>query len=90
MKEIEEKKATDKAAEPEIPEAQEVPEETISTQKTVRYVDTRSNAVDLDVQLAKEKAEELAPEIKDTEMNKQRIKKNKKADVMVMMKHSLK
>ena len=77
MKEIEEKKATDKAAEPEIPEVQEVPEEAISTQKTVRYVDTRSNAVDLDVQLAKEKAEELAPEIKDTEMNKQRIKKNK-------------
>ena len=52
-------------------------EEVISTQKTVRYVDTRTNAVDLDMQLAKEKAEELAPEIKDTETNKQRVKKNK-------------
>ena len=49
----------------------------ITPQKNRRYVDTRTNAVDLDVQLAKEKAEELAPEIKDTETNKQRIKKNK-------------
>ena len=77
QKEVEEKKAAQKAAEPEIPEVEESPEETISTQKTVRYVDTRTNAVDLDVQLAKEKAEELAPEIKDTETNKQRIKKSK-------------
>ncbi len=57
--------------------AEEKEEEPIKTQKTVRYVDTRSNAVDLDMQLAKEKAEELAPEIKDTETNKQRLKKNK-------------
>ena len=49
----------------------------ISTKKSVRYVDTRTNAVDLDMQLAKEKAEQLAPEIKDTETNKQRLKKNK-------------
>ena len=78
QKKVEEKKAAEKAAEPEIPEAEEAVEETtISTQKNVRYVDTRTNAVDLDVQLAKEKAEELAPEIKDTETNKQRIKKSK-------------
>ena len=55
----------------------EEPIEIITTQKKVRYVDTRTNAVDLDVQIAKEKAEELAPEIKDTDTNKQRIKKNK-------------
>ena len=55
----------------------EEPIEIITTQKKVRYVDTRINAVDLDVQIAKEKAEELAPEIKDTDTNKQRIKKNK-------------
>ncbi len=73
----------EKEAEAEkAPKVTEIPvEETISedipTQKTVRYVDTRSNAVDLDMQLAKEKAEELAPEIKDTETNKQRLKKNK-------------
>ena len=58
---------------------EEAPEETVITpHKNVRYVDTRTNAVDLDVQLAKEKAEMLAPEIKDTETNKQRIKKNNK------------
>ncbi len=51
--------------------------EEIVPHKTVRYVDTKTNTVDLDVQLAKEKAEELAPEIKDTDTNKQRIKKNK-------------
>ncbi len=61
---------------PEVP-AEEPAEEKIPTTKTVRYVDTRTNAVDLDMQLAKEKAEELAPEIKDTETNKQRVKKNK-------------
>ena len=60
---------------PEITE-EEITQE-ITPQKNRRYVDTRTNAVDLDVQLAKEKAEELAPEIKDTETNKQRIKKNK-------------
>ncbi len=52
--------------------------EEFTPHKNVRYVDTRTNAVDLDVQLAKEKAEMLAPEIKDTETNKQRIKKNNK------------
>ncbi len=46
--------------------------------KAVRYVDTKTNTVDLDVQIAKEKAEELAPEIKDTDTIKQRIKKNNK------------
>ena len=60
---------------PEITD-EEITQE-ITPQKNRRYVDTRTNAVDLDVQLAKEKAEELAPEIKDTETNKQRIKKNK-------------
>ena len=74
MQKIEEEKA-------KAPKVEEIPaeekEEEIPTQKTVRYVDTRSNAVDLDMQLAKEKAEELAPEIKDTEISKQRLKKNK-------------
>ena len=70
-----------KAKKEETPAAEEAPAEEnaeeISTKKTVRYVDTRTNAVDLDMQLAKEKAEELAPEIKDTETSKQRVKKNK-------------
>ncbi|MBE7055753.1 MAG: GTP-binding protein, partial [Ruminococcaceae bacterium] len=73
---VNEEKAAEKPVE-EAPAAQEEIDEVITTQKNVRYVDTRTNAVDLDVQLAKEKAEELAPEIKDTETNKQRIKKNK-------------
>ena len=77
-KALEEKKANKEAElKEEAPLDEEAPEEVISTQKTVRYVDTRTNAVDLDMQLAKEKAEELAPEIKDTETNKQRVKKNK-------------
>ena len=73
----EEKKAKKEAAVKDTPFEEEAPDEVISTKKTVRYVDTRTNAVDLDMQLAKEKAEELAPEIKDTETNKQRVKKNK-------------
>ena len=81
QKEEEKKKEAQKAAPAEKEAAKEeelLPEEQIiSTQKNVRYVDTRTNAVDLDMQLAKEKAEELAPEIKDTETNKQRVKKNK-------------
>jgi len=76
---VEEEKAAKKKEEaPDIDTPQEdTPAEEISTKKTVRYVDTRTNAVDLDMQLAKEKAEELAPEIKDTETTKQRVKKNK-------------
>ena len=67
-----------KKEEPQTAEIVDEPiDEVITPTKNVRYVDTRTNAVDLDVQLAKEKAEELAPEIKDTETNKQRIKKNK-------------
>ena len=69
-------KEKEKATSPEV-STEDAPEEEISTKKTVRYVDTRTNAVDLDMQLAKEKAEQLAPEIKDTETNKQRVKKNK-------------
>ncbi|MBE7033907.1 MAG: translation initiation factor IF-2 [Ruminococcaceae bacterium] len=74
--------AEKKAKKEEAPAVEEAPAEEpaeveISTKKTVRYVDTRTNAVDLDMQLAKEKAEELAPEMKDTETNKQRVKKNK-------------
>ena len=69
-------KEKEKAPSPEV-STEDAPEEEISTKKTVRYVDTRTNAVDLDMQLAKEKAEQLAPEIKDTETNKQRVKKNK-------------
>ncbi len=76
-------KAEEKKKEEELKKAQEAPEEIDEKEeefvphKTVRYVDTKTNTVDLDVQLAKEKAEELAPEIKDTETNKQRIKKGK-------------
>jgi len=70
--------AEKKKEEPQTAEIIDEPiDEVITPTKNVRYVDTRTNAVDLDVQLAKEKAEELAPEIKDTETNKQRIKKNK-------------
>ncbi len=69
-------KEKEKASSPEV-SAEDTTEEEISTKKTVRYVDTRTNAVDLDMQLAKEKAEELAPEMKDAEMGKQRVKKNK-------------
>ncbi|MEE0866844.1 MAG: translation initiation factor IF-2 [Clostridia bacterium] len=73
------KKMEEEQAKKEAQAPKEVAEETVITpHKNVRYVDTRSNAVDLDVQLAKEKAEMLAPEIKDTETNKQRIKKNNK------------
>ena len=77
---VEEQKKEEKAKKAkEEPIAEELTEEdtVISTKKTVRYVDTRTNAVDLDMQLAKEKAEQLAPEMKDTETNKQRLKKNK-------------
>ena len=75
---VEEKKKAEKAAASvEEISPEESVDEVISTQKNVRYVDTRTNAVDLDMQLAKEKAEQLAPEIKDTETNKQRVKKNK-------------
>ncbi len=84
---IEEYVASQKEKIKEEEEKQQVKEETVDEiikdneeivpHKTVRYVDTKTNTVDLDVQLAKEKAEELAPEIKDTDTNKQRIKKNK-------------
>ncbi|MBQ8391964.1 MAG: translation initiation factor IF-2 [Clostridia bacterium] len=77
---VEEQKKEEKAKKAkEQPVVEELTEEdtVISTKKSVRYVDTRTNAVDLDMQLAKEKAEQLAPEMKDTETNKQRLKKNK-------------
>ena len=76
---VEEQKKEEKAKKAkEQPVVEELTEEdtVISTKKSVRYVDTRTNAVDLDMQLAKEKAEQLAPEMKDTETNKQRLKKN--------------
>ena len=58
--------------------AEEAPaEEKISRKKEVRYVDTRTNAVDLDQQAGREKAESLVNvQIKDTETSKQKIKKN--------------
>ena len=43
-----------------------------------RYVDTRANTVDLSKHNDAEKIEELAPEIKDTVTNKQKIKKGQK------------
>ena len=60
----EERKAKEKEKPAPEVSAEDPEEEKIPTTKTVRYVDTRTNAVDLDMQLAKEKAEELAPEIK--------------------------
>ncbi len=72
-----EEKAKKAKEQPEVTEELTEEDTVISTKKSVRYVDTRTNAVDLDMQLAKEKAEQLAPEMKDTETNKQRLKKNK-------------
>lgn len=46
--------------------------------KEKRYVDTRVNAVDLSKYDDAEKIEEMAPEIKDTVTNKQKIKKGQK------------
>ncbi|MBQ2941403.1 MAG: translation initiation factor IF-2 [Clostridia bacterium] len=43
-----------------------------------RYVDTRANVVDLSKYNDSEKIEELAPELKDTVTNKQKIKKGQK------------
>ena len=43
-----------------------------------RYVDTRANVVDLSKYNDSEKIEELAPELKDTVTNKQKIKKKNK------------
>lgn len=59
--------------------AEEAPvEEKFTRKKEVRYVDIRTNAVDLEQQLKTEKAADLVNvNIKDTETNKQKIKKNK-------------
>ncbi len=54
--------------------AEPVKEQPVSEKKR-RYVDTRTNVIDMETQLAKEKAEALAPEIKDSVTNKQKIKK---------------
>ncbi len=52
--------------------------EKISHKKDVRHVDTRTNAVDLEQQLKREKAENLVNgEIKDYVTGKQKIKKNR-------------
>lgn len=52
--------------------------EKVSRKKEVRYVDTRTNAVDLEQQLKTEKAESLVNVlVKDTVTNKQKIKKNR-------------
>ncbi len=59
--------------------AEKAPEqEKISHKKDVRHVDTRTNAVDLEQQLKREKAENLVNgEIKDYVTGKQKIKKNR-------------
>lgn len=59
-------------------EAKIVEEQPIPRKKQ-RYVDTRTNVIDMETQLAKEKAEALAPEIKDSVTNKQKIKKKNNA-----------
>ncbi|MGN1097435.1 MAG: translation initiation factor IF-2 [Clostridia bacterium] len=56
------------------PQKEEKPAEP-KPQRTRRYVDTRANVIDMEKQLAKEKAEALAPEIKDSVTGKQKIKK---------------
>ncbi len=43
--------------------------------KKQRHVDMRTSSIDMEKQLAKEKAEALAPEIKDSVTSKQKIKK---------------
>ncbi|MCH5187190.1 MAG: translation initiation factor IF-2 [Oscillospiraceae bacterium] len=66
----EEKKKAPKA------EAEEKPvEQHEAPQRKQRHVDTRTSSIDMEKQLAKEKAEALAPEIKDSVTNKQKIKK---------------
>ena len=73
-----EEKKPQKAASKENTEEKSAEEEKISRKKEVRYVDTRTNAVDLEQQLKTEKAENLVNvDIKDTDTNKQKIKKNK-------------
>ncbi len=66
------KKAPKKEAAPKEPaekSGEEIP------RKKQRYVDTRTNVIDMEKQLAKEKAEALAPDIKDSMTSKQKIKK---------------
>ncbi len=57
------------------PQKEEKPAAEAAPRKTRRYVDTRANVIDMEKQLAKEKAEALAPEIKDSVTGKQKIKK---------------
>ncbi len=57
------------------PKKEEKPAGEAAPRKTRRYVDTRANVIDMEKQLAKEKAEALAPEIKDSVTGKQKIKK---------------
>ncbi len=65
------KKPADKNAQPQ----QNAPQR---SKKEVRYVDTRTNAVDLEQQLKTEKAATLVNvDIKDSVVNKQKIKKNR-------------
>ncbi len=69
---------SEEAAEPE--EKTEKPEKEKKANRSAekRYVDTRANVVDLDKYKDSEKIEELAPELKDTVTNKQKIKKGPK------------
>ncbi len=63
----------------DAPKAKEGPQPNHKKEK--RYVDTRANVVDLDKYKDAEKIEEMAPDVKDTLTNKQKIKKGKKAHV---------
>ncbi len=64
--------------EPKPKEKESSAPEKVSRKKEVRYVDTRTNAVDLEQQLKTEKAESLVNvPVKDTVTNKQKIKKNR-------------
>ncbi len=74
----------EKKAEPEKEEkkaevkAEKDPKKQPNHSNEKRYVDTRANVVDLDKYKDAEKIEELAPELKDTVTNKQKIKKGPK------------
>ncbi len=64
--------------EEKAPEKEAAPSEKPKHSSEKRYVDTRANSVDLDKYKDTEKIEELAPELKDTVTNKQKIKKGPK------------
>ncbi|MDP4133650.1 MAG: translation initiation factor IF-2 [Bacillota bacterium] len=72
------KKETNIASGEEAAQKAEEPAKPKHAPKEPRYVDTRANVVDLEKFEDAEKIEEMAPEVKDTITNKQKIKKGPK------------